>query len=31
MGVIGIAIMSGELTTFSYWLLEIFPALGRIG
>ncbi len=28
---VGIAIMSGELATFSYWLLEKFPALGRIG
>ena len=31
MVVMGIAIMTGELTTFSYWLLETFPALGRIG
>ena len=27
----GIAILTGELTTFSYWLLETFPALSRIG
>ena len=31
MVVMGIAIMTGELTTFSYWLLETFPALGKIG
>ena len=28
---VGVAIMSGELTVFSYWLLDKFPALGRIG
>ena len=27
----GIAMMTGTLTRFSYWLLEQFPALGRIG
>ncbi len=27
----GVAIITGELTTFSYWLLETFPALGKIG
>jgi cytochrome c-type biogenesis protein len=31
MIVVGVAIMSGQLTVFSYWLLEMFPALGRIG
>ncbi len=31
MVVVGVAIMTGELTTFSYWLLEAFPALGKIG
>jgi cytochrome c-type biogenesis protein len=31
MVVMGVAIMSGELTTFSYWLLETFPALAKIG
>jgi len=31
MVAMGIAIMTGELTTFSYWLLETFPALGKIG
>ena len=31
MVVMGIAMMTGKLTTFSYWLLERFPALGRIG
>jgi cytochrome c-type biogenesis protein len=29
--VVGVAIMTGELTTFSFWLLETFPALGKIG
>jgi len=23
--------ITGELTTFSYWLLETFPAFARIG
>lgn len=27
----GLAIATGQLTRLSYWLLEIFPALGRIG
>jgi len=27
----GVAMMTGELTTFSYWLLETFPALAKIG
>ncbi|MEO5765791.1 MAG: cytochrome c biogenesis protein CcdA [Casimicrobiaceae bacterium] len=27
----GMAMITGMLTTFSYWLLELFPALGRIG
>lgn len=27
----GIAMMTGTLTRFSYWLLERFPALGKIG
>lgn len=27
----GIAMMTGQLTRFSYWLLETFPVLGRIG
>jgi cytochrome c-type biogenesis protein len=27
----GIAILSGELTSFSYWLLYAFPILARIG
>lgn len=29
--VMGIAMMTGELSRFAYWLLETFPALGRIG
>jgi cytochrome c-type biogenesis protein len=31
MVAMGVAMMTGRLTTFSYWLLERFPALGRIG
>jgi cytochrome c-type biogenesis protein len=29
--VMGLAMMTGELTTFSAWLLETFPRLARIG
>ena len=29
--VMGIAMMTGELSRFAFWLLETFPALGRIG
>jgi len=31
MVVMGVALMTGKLTTFSYWLLEHFPVLSRIG
>ena len=31
MVVMGIAMMTGRLSAFSYWLLEQFPVLGRIG
>jgi cytochrome c-type biogenesis protein len=31
MVLFGVAMISGKLTTFSYWLLEQFPVLGRIG
>lgn len=31
MVVMGIAMMTGYLSAFSYWLLEIFPGLGTIG
>ena len=31
MIVLGVAMATGELARFSYWLLEIFPALGKIG
>lgn len=31
MVVFGLAMVTGELTTFSYWLLARFPFLGRIG
>jgi cytochrome c-type biogenesis protein len=27
----GLVLISGKLTTFSYWLLDAFPVLGRIG
>ena len=27
----GLAMMTGQLTAFAYWLLNSFPALGRIG
>lgn len=27
----GIAMITGQLSAFSYWLLDVFPALGRIG
>jgi cytochrome c-type biogenesis protein len=27
----GIAMMTGQLMTFSFWLLQTFPSLGRIG
>jgi cytochrome c-type biogenesis protein len=31
MVAMGVAMATGQLTAFSYWLLEVFPALGRIG
>lgn len=31
MIVTGVAMITGQLTAFSYWLLEAFPALGKIG
>jgi cytochrome c-type biogenesis protein len=31
MIVMGVAMMTGRLTAFGYWLLERFPVLGRIG
>lgn len=31
MIVMGVAMATGQLAVFSYWLLETFPALGRIG
>jgi cytochrome c-type biogenesis protein len=31
MIVMGIAIMTGRLSDFSFWLLDQFPALGSIG
>jgi len=26
-----VAILTGELTSFSYWLLDTFPVLARLG
>ena len=31
MIVMGIAVMTGQLSRFSYWLLQIFPGLAKIG
>jgi cytochrome c-type biogenesis protein len=31
MILMGVAMITGQLTVFSYWLLETFPILGRIG
>lgn len=31
MVLMGVAMITGKLTDFSYWLLETFPALGQIG
>ena len=31
MVAMGGAMMAGELTSFSYWLLDTFPALAKIG
>lgn len=29
--IMGAAMITGQLSAFSYWLLDVFPALGRIG
>jgi cytochrome c-type biogenesis protein len=31
MVLFGVAMITGQVTAFSYWLLEKFPLLGRIG
>src|SRR5262249_23490086 len=31
MVAMGVAMITGQLTSFSYWLLETFPVLSRIG
>lgn len=31
MIIVGTAMMTGQLTSFAYWLLETFPVLGQIG
>jgi cytochrome c-type biogenesis protein len=31
MVLMGVAMLTGQLSTFSYWLLDVFPALARIG
>jgi len=28
---LGVAMMTGQLSAFSFWLLKTIPALGRIG
>jgi cytochrome c-type biogenesis protein len=27
----GVAMLTGQLSAFSFWLLEVFPVLGTIG
>ena len=29
--VTGVLFMTGQITTFSFWIISIFPALGQIG
>ena len=31
MVIMGLAMMTGQLSRFAYWLLDTFPVLGRIG
>ncbi len=31
MILMGVAMIAGDLSTFAYWLLEMFPALGDNG
>lgn len=31
MVLMGVAMVTGQLSAFGYWLLEAFPVLGRIG
>src|SRR5690606_28378973 len=31
MVAMGIAMMTGQLSALSYWLLDVFPVLGKIG
>ena len=31
MVLMGLAMVTGRLTTFGFWLLQTFPVLGRIG
>lgn len=31
MIMMGVAMVTGKLGAFSYWLLDVFPALGSIG
>jgi cytochrome c-type biogenesis protein len=28
---VGLAMVTGQLTALSYWMLRVFPALGEIG
>ena len=29
--IVGVALVTGAFTSFSFWLLETFPALGALG
>jgi cytochrome c-type biogenesis protein len=29
--VMGVAMITGQLTVLAYWLLDVFPILGRVG
>jgi cytochrome c-type biogenesis protein len=31
MILMGLAMMTGQLSALSYWMLDVFPVLGRIG
>ncbi len=31
LAVVGVLMITGQLEAMAYWLLETFPALGRIG
>jgi cytochrome c-type biogenesis protein len=31
MVLMGLAMITGQLSALSYWLLDVFPVLGKIG